>query len=133
MRPFIPFLCLFMLIAVACKSNEPIPNSESRPVEHPLQMAVTTAPSQLRMDKSFTVRVHLLDPAGAPVTGAKVAGTLSMKEMNHGNSHFDFTEKGHGVYEGISKVEMSGEWNLKLSAEHGADRLEQDVPLTVGD
>ena len=87
-------------------------------------MVVTTVPGQPRMDKSFTIRVHLLDPAGAPVTGAKVAGTLSMKEMNHGNSHFDFTEKGRGVYEGISKVEMSGEWNLKLSAEHGADRLE---------
>lgn len=133
MRLLIPFLCWFTLITAACKSGAPTPQSESKPVEHALRMAVTTAPGQPRMDKSFTVRVHLLDPSGGPVTGGKIAGTLSMKEMNHDNNDFEFTEKGHGVYEGISKVEMSGEWNLKLSAEHGADRLVQDVPLTVGD
>jgi len=28
---------------------------------------------------------------------------------------------------------MSGEWNLHLNAEHGSDRLQQDIPITVGD
>jgi nitrogen fixation protein FixH len=133
MRYLFPFVCLLLLTITACKSKAPIAGNETKPVEHALRLSVTTAPVQPRMDKSFTVKVQLLDPTGGPVTGAKIGGALSMKTMDHGNTSFEFTEKGHGVYEGISKVEMSGEWNLKLSAEHGADRLEQDIPLVIGD
>ena len=85
------------------------------------------------MDKSFTVRAHLLNAEGGPVTGAKLVGVLNMKAMDHGSLQFEFTEKGNGVYEGISKVEMSGDWNLKLTAEQDQNRLEQDFPLAVGD
>ena len=85
------------------------------------------------MDKPFTVRVQLLDASGGPVAGAKINGVLTMKDMDHGNQEFEFTEKGQGVYEGISKVEMSGTWNLKLSAEHGGDRMQQDISIQVGD
>jgi nitrogen fixation protein FixH len=129
---FIPVVCLLLLISSACRST-PRDISDTKPVEHAIRISVATAPAEPRMDKPFTVRVQLLNPEGGPVTGAKIAGVLSMKAMDHGKTDFEFTEKGHGVYEGISKVEMSGHWNLKLSAEHGADRMEQDVPLSVGD
>jgi nitrogen fixation protein FixH len=129
----LPFLFLFVLITAACKSTPSENPGNTKSVEHALRISVTTAPVEPRMDKSFTVRVQLLDPEGGPVAGAKIAGVLSMKAMDHGSTDFEFTEKGHGVYEGISKVEMSGEWSLKLMAVHGADRLEQDIPITVGD
>lgn len=125
------FLCLFILATIGCKSA---PSSPSiNPVGHALRASVNTAPAEPRMDKPFTVRAQLFDATGGPVTGAKLSGALSMKGMDHGKTEFEFTEKGNGVYEGISKVEMSGEWNLELSAEHGVDRLQQEIPITVGD
>jgi hypothetical protein len=132
MRLLTSAICLFLLTAIACKS-EPNSHAEAKPPERALRLSVTTAPEQPRMDKSFTVRAHLLNAEGGPVTGAKLMGLLTMKAMDHGNLQFEFTEKGHGVYEGISKVEMSGDWNLKLTAEHEQNRLEQDFPLAVGD
>lgn len=131
MRSLSCLLALFLLATIGCKSA-PSPTS-TKPEKHAMRAVVSTAPSEPRMDKPFTVRVQLLDEDGGPVTSAKLSGSLSMKSMDHGNSNFEFTEKGHGVYEGISKLEMSGEWNLKLSAEHGPDRLEQDFPISVGD
>ena len=85
------------------------------------------------MDKPFTVRAQLFDTTGGPVTGAKLSGTLSMKDMDHGTTEFEFTEKGHGVYEGISKVEMSGEWKLQVAAQHAGENVQQSIAITVGD
>lgn len=85
------------------------------------------------MDKPFSVRVQLLDAAGGAAAGAKVSGVLTMKEMDHGKQQFDLVEKAQGVYEGTTKVEMSGGWNLKLTAEHGADRMQQDVTIQIAD
>ena len=130
MRLILLFLGLFIISTVSCKST---PNTSDRPVQHGLRVSVNTAPAEPRMDKPFTVRAQLFDTTGGPVTGAKLSGALSMKTMDHGKTEFEFTEKGHGVYEGISKVEMSGEWNLQLSAEHAGDRLQQDIAITVGD
>jgi hypothetical protein len=132
MRHFFLFLGL-VILTIGCKSTPPSHEADTNPVEHALRVSVNTAPPEPRMDKPFTVRTQLFDAAGGPVTGAKISGALSMKEMDHGKTEFEFTEKGHGVYEGISKVEMSGEWNLHLNAEHGSDRLQQDIPITVGD
>jgi nitrogen fixation protein FixH len=131
MRWFFFLLCISALILTGCKSTAPNPATKLE--RQALRLAVTTAPPQPRMDKPFTVRVQLLDSEGGPVTSAKISGALAMKSMDHGATGFEFTEKGQGVYEGISKVEMSGEWELKLIAEHGAERIEQDFPVTVGD
>ena len=133
MRLIFLFLGLFILSTIGCKSTPPSPEAQVNPVEHALRLSVNTAPADPRMDKPFTVRAQLFDAAGAPVTGAKISGALSMKEMDHGKTEFEFTEKGQGFYEGISKVEMSGEWNLHLTAEHGSDRLQQAITITVGD
>jgi nitrogen fixation protein FixH len=132
MRHLLLFLGL-VIFTIGCKSTSPSQAAQSNTVEHALRVSVNTAPAEPRMDKPFTVRTQLFNASGGPVTGAKVFGALSMKEMDHGKIQFEFTEKGHGVYEGISKVEMSGEWNLHLNAEHGNDRLQQDIPITVGD
>lgn len=133
MRFSLFLLALVILVNTGCKSAPNPPESVGHPSENALRASVNTAPAEPRMDKSFTVRAQVFDASGAPVTGAKLSGALSMKEMDHGKTEFEFTEKGHGVYEGISKVEMSGEWNLRLIAVHGTDRLEQDIAITVED
>jgi nitrogen fixation protein FixH len=133
MRHLLLFLGLVILTTVGCKSAPSSSDANSNPFEHALRASVNTAPAEPRMDKPFTVRAQLFDSSGGPVAGAKLSGELSMKGMDHGKTEFEFTEKGHGVYEGISKVEMSGEWNLQLTADHGSDRLQQDIAITVAD
>lgn len=132
------YLVLALLIAgfftSGCKSNpQPTTTTLDSQGQPTLRLSVLINPTQPRMDKPFTVRAQVFDPQGAPVTGVKIVGTLTMKTMDHGKNEFEFTEKGHGVYEGISKVEMSGEWELQLKAQSGSNSAVQSFPVTIAD
>ncbi len=134
MRLFTFALLIAGLVAIGCKStSHPTPAATDSQGQPSLSISVLIDPAQPRMDKPFTVRAQVSDSQGAPVTGAKIVGTLTMKAMDHGKNEFEFTEKGHGVYEGISKVEMSGDWDLQLKAQRGPDSGVQNIPVTIGD
>ncbi|MBZ5648184.1 MAG: FixH family protein [Acidobacteriia bacterium] len=80
------------------------------------QMSVSFDPAQPRMSTKTKFRITLLDPAGAPVSGAQVQASLVMPLMDMGKNGFPLPQAGIGEYEGTGQFTMSGEWEAVFIA-----------------
>jgi hypothetical protein len=89
---------------------------------------------QLRLRKLQTLRVLVLDSAGRPVDGAKIAVDGGMPEHGHGLPTQPYVQGtlGGGMYdiEGL-RFSMGGWWEVKLTIEgpSGADRVTFNLSL----
>lgn len=67
------------------------------------------APEKFVSGREITLKLNVQEK-NKPVTGLQVSAQLEMKKMDHGTVDVDFQEKGDGVYEGKTMLEMGGEW-----------------------
>lgn len=135
------FAAVLLLALAACKTTPtPAPKATGEGEAHaaakatqmPLQASLQTDPESPRMDKPFTLRLKLVNQGGAAVSGAKLSGEITMKDMDHGKTPVTFQDKGNGLYEGTASLPMAGEWELKVHAEQGSTKVDQVLPLKVG-
>jgi Cu(I)/Ag(I) efflux system membrane fusion protein/cobalt-zinc-cadmium efflux system membrane fusion protein len=85
-----------------------------------VQIEFTTDPAPPHKGTNM-YRVHLKGPDGTPVTGATVSVRsymAAMPEMGMAamNVPTQLTEKGNGVYEGQTKLESGGTWQITVTA-----------------
>ncbi len=79
-------------------------------------MAVSFDPPQPVMSKKTTFHLTVTDLSGAPVSDAKVQGSLVMPLMDMGKNEFTLQPTGGGAYQGSGQFSMSGEWEAVFTA-----------------
>lgn len=125
-----------MASAAGCKSNDLPPSPSSlitgtRDRLDPFRMTMTTDPQWPKANGGFTIKVHVIDAAGAPATGLSVHGSLTMNGMSQG-AEVAFDERGNGDYEGQATLEMPGIWDLDLTASQGDKIKKLRLNVEVG-
>lgn len=117
-------LAVIMTLALACHKN----------AQSALHMNLTTTPDHPRMSQPITLQLHITDAQGQPVSDAQVNGTLTMKLMDMGTTQLKFSPKSNGDYEASLKgVDMSGPWNLAVSAAQGSTKTQQNFDVNIFD
>jgi nitrogen fixation protein FixH len=112
----------------------PAHGARSSSTAAPLRLDLTVSPEHASMTKPITFDVHVDDLKGHAVNDARVSGTLTMKLMDMGATQLTFEPKGSGNYQASVKgLDMSGPWDLTVSATHGGDNVKQSFDVTVGD
>lgn len=133
MKKCTAFVALALILLAACspKKNEPPKPKEDKPA--PWNMVLKTQPEKPQMNKDVTFLLTLTDPQGKPVAGAQVSGSLVMALMDMGKNEFTFADKGNGAYEGTGKVDMSGPWEVVVTATVGSVEGRKTFPISVGE
>jgi Cu(I)/Ag(I) efflux system membrane fusion protein/cobalt-zinc-cadmium efflux system membrane fusion protein len=86
---------------------------------------------------SNTLRVKLTGPGGVPVTGAQVTVTFFMPAMPAMGmaamrNVATLSDKGAGVYEGASEIQMGGTWQVTvLATKDGQTLAQKQVSITA--
>jgi membrane fusion protein, copper/silver efflux system len=94
--------------------------TSGQPTQAAAQIEFSTDPSPVRKGANV-YRVQLKNPDGIPLTGATVSVRSympGMREMGMAamNAVTQLNEKGNGLYEGETKLESSGTWQITVTA-----------------
>ncbi|HJV44475.1 MAG TPA: FixH family protein [Bacillota bacterium] len=75
-------------------------------------------PSRVKIGDSTPIKVSVKEN-GQPVSGLEIKTMLEMKRMDHGNEQVTLKEQEKGVYTGMVKLPMEGEWvaNVEMNKE----------------
>ncbi len=134
MKHYIAIVSLFaLLLLAACKPKPTEPPQPKTDKPFPWQATLTTNPEKPQMNKPVVFRLLMTDQQGKPVTGAQVQGSLVMALMDMGKNEFPFADKGSGAYEGTGKMDMSGPWELVVTAKAGGTEGQKTFPITVAE
>jgi hypothetical protein len=121
---------------VGCKSDSLPPSPSSlingtRERLTPFRFTLTTEPQFPHTEGPTGLKVHVIDGAGDPVTGATVQATVS---QGGGGSLRQVTldDRGQGDYEGDVSLEAPGSWDVDLQATKDGKVRQQRFYIDVG-
>lgn len=129
-------LVVLTVFALACGSNDVADSKviKSASAGNNLTVSLATSDGVLKKgDTGFTLTFK--DPSGKPVDVGAVALTFHMPQMGtmaemNAASIFTTTET-PGVYRGRANIEMTGEWQVKITYEGPAGRGQASFPITA--
>ena len=129
-------LVVLTVFALACGSNDVAGSKviKSAPAGNNLTVSLATSDGVLKKgDTEFMLTFK--DSSGKPVDVGAVALTFHMPQMGtmaemNAASTFTTTDT-PGVYRGRAKIEMTGEWQVKITYEGPAGRGQASFPITA--
>ena len=129
-------LVVLTVFAPACGSNDAAGSKviKSASAGNNLTVSLATSDGVLKKgDTEFTLTFK--DSSGKPVDVGAVALTFHMPQMGtmaemNAPSTFTTTET-PGVYRGRANIEMTGEWQAKITYEGPAGRGQASFPITA--
>jgi len=93
-----------------------------------------TPPADVKANSATPLHATVTDENGKPVKGADVEMTVTMVDMDHGESKHAAKETAAGDYEApAAKFAMAGTWNVKVKAQKGSDGATKDFKINVKD
>ena len=129
-------LVVLTVFALACGSNDVADSKviKSAPAGNNLTVSLATSDGVLKKgDTEFMLTFK--DSSGKPVDVGAVALTFHMPQMGtmaEMNTPSTFTTTDTpGVYRGRANIEMTGEWQVKLTYEGPAGRGQASFPITA--
>ena len=78
------------------------------------QVVVNTKPEMFKVGMNM-LDVTVLDPAGKPVTGAKITSSVAMTSMDMGTAHPKTQEGKNGHYTTAAEFSMKGPWRVSVT------------------
>jgi len=125
-----------LMVSAACGSRTTDAGKviKSAPAGNNLTVSLATSDGVLKKgDTGFTLTFN--DSSGKPVDVGAVALTFHMPQMGtmaemNAASTFTTTET-PGVYRGRANIEMTGEWQVKITYEGPAGRGQASFPITA--
>lgn len=129
-------LVVLTVFALACGSNDMAGSKviKSAPAGNNLTASLATSDGVLKKgDTEFMLTFK--DSSGKPVDVGAVALTFHMPQMGtmaemNAASTFTTTDT-PGVYRGRANIEMTGEWQVKITYEGPAGRGQASFPITA--
>ena len=129
-------LVVLTVFALACGSNDVAGSKviKSAPAGNNLTASLATSDGVLKKgDTEFMLTFK--DSSGKPVDVGAVALTFHMPQMGtmaemNAASTFTTTDT-PGVYRGRANIEMTGEWQVKITYEGPAGRGQASFPITA--
>ena len=129
-------LVVLTVFALACGSNDVAGSKviKSAPAGNNLTVSLATSDGVLKKgDTEFMLTFK--DSSGKPVDVGAVALTFHMPQMGtmaemNAASTFTTTDT-PGVYRGRANIEMTGEWQVKITYEGPAGRGQASFPITA--
>ena len=129
-------LVVLTVFALACGSNDVAGSKVIRSASAGNNLTVSLATSDGVLNKGDTgFMLTFKDSSGKPVDVGAVALTFHMPQMGtmaemNVASTFTTTET-PGVYRGRANIEMTGEWQVKITYEGPAGRGQASFPITA--
>lgn len=129
-------LVVLTVFALACGSNDVADSKVIRSASAGNNLTVSLATSDGVLKKGDTgFMLTFKDSSGTPVDVGAVALTFHMPKMGtmaemNAASTFTTTET-PGVYRGRANIEMTGEWQVKITYEGPAGRGQASFPITA--
>lgn len=125
-----------LMVTAACgsKTSDTGKVIKSAPAGNNLTVSLATSDGVLKKDNTeFTLT--FADSSGKPVDVGAVALTFHMPQMGtmaemNAASTFTTTET-PGVYRGRANIEMTGEWQVKITYEGPAGKGQASFPITA--
>ena len=123
-----------LIAACASKTAETRKVIKTAPAENNLTVAVATNDGVLKHDNSEFM-LTFSDTSGKPVDVGAVALTFHMPQMGtmaemNDPATFTTTET-PGVYRGKAKIEVAGEWQVKITYDGPKGRGKASFPITA--
>jgi hypothetical protein len=130
--PISLFLLLLVLGMIGCESHvktvthAPVPSHNGH-----FSISIEVAPIPIRQMDKETFLVHLNDAHGKPLSGATVDAKLAMPSMDMGNNTVALKERFPGIYIGIGRFTMSGDWTVTVTATQKTLNTSKIFPFAV--
>ena len=77
------------------------------------------------------IEATITDRSGAPVDGATVTARLERPTNEGMDQELSLTPAGSGRYDGHAAVPLAGQWDLRIAANRGSDRVHQRTRVLV--
>lgn len=129
-------ICLAVLLSACGSKNVETTGKviKSAPAGNNLTVSLATSDGVLKKGKTeFTLT--FADSSGKPVDVGAVALTFHMPQMGTMSEMNDAatftTTETPGVYRGKADIEVSGEWQVKITYEGAAGRGQASFPITA--
>lgn len=134
-RPLFLLTCGFLAVVLSgCRNNYEMPPAPPPPpnvVSPDLQIRLDMTPQPVRQMDRTTFTVRLTDAHARPVTGASVTADLVMPAMDMGRNAVAAAPQSPGVYAGVGRFPMDGDWRVSVTATKGAQRAVRSFPVKV--
>ncbi len=122
----------FLVLVLLCAGCTPRAATPPREALNPnLRLALVTTPSPPSSLDPTTFTVQASDTKGRPVSGATVSVRLDMPAMTMGNNEIPIMPGEAGVYVGMGRFTMAGDWRVTVTAVQGGRSATQGFPLRV--
>ncbi|MBT2656103.1 FixH family protein [Bacillus sp. ISL-18] len=90
-----------------------------------------TTPKSFTPGQSTPIQLTILDQDGKPVKGAKVNVQLDMQGMSHGDISMKMQETGNGVYLGLAKFEMEGDYTANITIDSNGEKWKGEKRFSI--